>query len=142
MARIKLRSAQVAVPMFSAAVSLLHRMRVRRIQSGVVMPNARSFARGRLIALCALALFLWGTRASAADKISPEALKKVKAATVHIKVTFAHGDVSEGTGFATRLRGLVVTNAHVVGMLDNDSPKPKKIEVTFNSGETNSKTIE
>jgi S1-C subfamily serine protease len=96
----------------------------------------------RLLGASALALLLWVTAAPAADtKISPEALKKVKAATVHIKVTFADGDTSEGTGFATRLRGLVVTNAHVVGMLDNDSPKPTRIEVTFNSGETNSKTI-
>jgi S1-C subfamily serine protease len=96
----------------------------------------------RLLGLSALALLTWATAAPAADtKISPEALKKVKAATVHIKVTFADGDTSEGTGFATRLRGLVVTNAHVVGMLDNDSPKPTRIEVTFNSGETNSKTI-
>jgi hypothetical protein len=106
------------------------------------MPTTRSFALRRLVALSVLALFIWGTRASAADtKITPEGLKKVKAATVHIKVTFADGDTAEGSGFATRLRGLVVTNAHVVGMLDNDSPKPTKIEVTFNSGETNSKTI-
>jgi S1-C subfamily serine protease len=95
----------------------------------------------RLLGLSALALLIWGASASAGDKITPEALKKVKAATVHVKVTFADGDVSEGSGFATRLKGLVVTNAHVVGMLDNDSVKPTKIEVTFNSGETNSKTI-
>ncbi|QJW97142.1 S1 family peptidase [Frigoriglobus tundricola] len=98
---------------------------------------------GRLLGLVTLALVTWGTAAAAADtKIDPAALKKVKAATVHIRVTFADGDVSEGSGFATRLRGLVVTNAHVVGMLDNDSPRPTKIEVTFNSGEANSKTIQ
>jgi S1-C subfamily serine protease len=104
------------------------------------MPRNRLIL-ARLIALCALTLGVWGTAAPAPDKIDPVALKKVKAATVHIRVTFADGDVSEGSGFATRLRGLVVTNAHVVGMLDNDSPKPTKVEVTFNSGEANSKTI-
>jgi S1-C subfamily serine protease len=107
------------------------------------MPHTRSLGlrTARLLGLSALALVIWTATASA-DKISPEALKKVKAATVHIRVTFADGDTSEGSGFVTRLRGLVVTNAHVVGMLDNDSPKPTKIEVTFNSGEANSKTID
>jgi S1-C subfamily serine protease len=91
-----------------------------------------------------LAVFLVGvlSAATAADgKIDPAALKKVKAATVHIKVTLADGDTNEGSGFVTAAKGLVVTNAHVVGMLDNDSKKPTKVEVTFNSGETNSKTV-
>jgi hypothetical protein len=80
--------------------------------------------------------------ATAADgKIDAAVLKKVKAATVHLKITLADGDINEGSGFVTAAKGLVVTNAHVVGMLDNDSKKPTKIEVTFNSGETNSKTV-
>lgn len=93
--------------------------------------------------LCvAVAVLLAVPLATAADtKIDPAALKKVKAATVHIKVTFDDGDTTEGTGFATRAPGLIVTNAHVVGMLDNDSKRPSKVEVTLNSGEENSKTM-
>jgi S1-C subfamily serine protease len=103
----------------------------------------RLFARGRLFGLSLLVILVGGLQSNAArDKIDPAALKKVKAATVHIRVQFADGDVSQGSGFVTKDRGLVVTNAHVVGMLDNDSPKPSKIEVTFNSGEPNSKTVE
>jgi len=100
---------------------------------------------GRLIGLALFALLAVGVPsfATAADtKIDPAALKKVKAATVHIKVQFADGDVSEGSGFLTRTRGLIVTNAHVVGMLDNESRKPSKIEVTFNGGEADSQTLE
>jgi S1-C subfamily serine protease len=98
----------------------------------------------RLIGFCVLAFFMTAVQETswAGDKIDPDALKKVKAATVHIRVESADGDVSEGSGFVTIARGLIVTNAHVVGMLDNDSPKPAKIEVTFNSGEANSKTVE
>lgn len=98
----------------------------------------------RLVGLALFAVLVVGPSfATAADtKIDPVALKKVKAATVHIKVQFADGDISEGSGFLTRSRGLIVTNAHVVGMLDNDSRKPSKIEVTFNGGEADSQTLE
>lgn len=96
----------------------------------------------RLLGLGALALLIWGTSGTAADKIDPAALKKVKAGTVHIKVTYADGDSAEGSGFVHRTKGAIITNAHVVQMLDNDSPKPAKIEVTFNSGEPNSQTVE
>ena len=98
----------------------------------------------RLIGMSVLAMLFVSLQdnASAKDKIDPVALKKVKAATVHIRVQLADGEVSEGSGFVTNTKGLIVTNAHVVGMLDNDSQKPTKIEVTFNSGETNSKTVE
>ena len=97
---------------------------------------------GRSLGLGLLMVLMVGFQLLAGDKIDPTALKKVKAATVHIRVQFEDGDVSQGSGFVTRQKGMVVTNAHVVGMLDNDSRKPSKIEVTFNSGESNSKTVE
>ncbi|HEV3437268.1 MAG TPA: serine protease, partial [Gemmata sp.] len=106
--------------------------------------RTKPFARRRLLGLSVLVILIGGLQsyATAGDKIDPTALKKVKAATVHIRVQFADGDVSEGSGFVTNTKGLIVTNAHVVGMLDNDSRKPSKIEITFNSGEANSKTVQ
>ena len=69
-------------------------------------------------------------------------LKKVKAATVYIKVKFADDSSAEGSGILLgRYRGMIITNAHVVGMLDNDSPKPVKIDVTLNGGQADAKTI-
>jgi S1-C subfamily serine protease len=91
--------------------------------------------------LLAMILSFQSSTPAADTKITPAGLKRAKAATVHIKVRFADGDTSEGSGFVALAKGLIITNAHVVGMLDNDSRKPEKIEVTFNSGEPNSKTV-
>jgi hypothetical protein len=98
----------------------------------------------RLVVALSIGILMTGlpAYASARDKIDQAALKKVKAATVYIRVTLPDGDISQGSGFVTISKGLIVTNAHVVGMLDNDSAKPSKIEVTFNSGEQDSKTVE
>lgn len=111
-------------------------------RSPMQLGRARPLA-SRLLGLGLLVVLIGGLKSHAAgDKIDPEALKKVKAATVHIRVQHADGDVSEGSGFVAKAKGLIITNAHVVGMLDNDSRKPSKVEVTFNSGEPNSKTVE
>jgi S1-C subfamily serine protease len=65
--------------------------------------------------------------------ISNETLQRVKKSTAHIRITSPGGD-GEGSGFFALERGLVVSNAHVVGML-HSMEKPKSIEVTVNSGE-------
>jgi S1-C subfamily serine protease len=68
--------------------------------------------------------------------IAPEATQRVIRSTAHLKVKFANGNSGEGSGFFAIERGLVVSNAHVVGMLYlND--KPKSIDVVINSGEPN-----
>jgi predicted Zn finger-like uncharacterized protein len=59
----------------------------------------------------------------------------VKKATVYIRVQMPRGGIGEGTGFLAGAEGLVVTNAHVVGMLSARSTRPAKIEVVLNSGE-------
>ena len=94
----------------------------------------------RLPILVLLSLAAFAFPVNAQSKLDPAILKKVKAATVHIKVKFAEGPPSEGSGFLTTPIGIIITNAHVIGMLDNDSPKPAKVEVTLNSGEAGSKT--
>jgi predicted Zn finger-like uncharacterized protein len=71
-------------------------------------------------------------------KLSQARSKRVKRATVFLKVTEASGLVSSGSGFfgSTESPNIVLTNAHVVGMLAPESPRPIKIVVYVNSGES------
>jgi hypothetical protein len=81
------------------------------------------------------AVFLGGTgSAPADDQIKVEVLKKVKQATVRLRVTLADGTQVEGSGFFGAGPGLVLTNAHVLGMLRPESRKPRKVEIFINSG--------
>jgi predicted Zn finger-like uncharacterized protein len=75
------------------------------------------------------------------SRMSPEALEKVKQATVYIHVTYSDGRQASGSGFfgSADKPNLILTNAHVVGMLAPESHKPQKIEITLNSGEKNVK---
>jgi S1-C subfamily serine protease len=94
----------------------------------------------RLRVVCA-ALFLVTALSSRAPAqglpaaIGPDAVRQTKQATVYIKVTSAAGDVAEGSGFLAVEPGIVVTNAHVVGMLRASSKPPKRIDVVVRSGE-------
>jgi predicted Zn finger-like uncharacterized protein len=74
-------------------------------------------------------------------QLDPKVLSKVKRATVYIRVTMANGGVASGSGFFTAEPGLVVTNAHVLNMLDPGNPPPKKVEVVYQSGEPDSRTF-
>jgi predicted Zn finger-like uncharacterized protein len=77
-------------------------------------------------------------------QISPQMVAKVKRATVYLKVTMPNDLVASGTGFfgVPEAPNLILTNAHVVGMLSPDSRRPKKIEVHINSGQTDERTTE
>jgi predicted Zn finger-like uncharacterized protein len=74
-------------------------------------------------------------------KIGSEAKTYVKSGTVYIRVTRDDGGGS-GSGFfaAADAPNLVVTNAHVVGMLEPWKAAPKTIEVVVNSGQKGEKT--
>jgi hypothetical protein len=109
--------------------------------------NYPSFQRPIIYAL-GLALFvgLLGTGTDArADKddgrLDAAVLKKTKDATVYLRITLQDGRVLEGSGFLGIHTGLVITNAHVLGMLRPESPKPKKVEVIIHSGEANERTF-
>src|SRR5262249_21749758 len=67
--------------------------------------------------------------------IPREARQRVKKATVYIQVTMADGSVASGTGFfgVPDSPNLVMTNAHVVGMITPDSKPPREIEVRIHS---------
>jgi S1-C subfamily serine protease len=82
-----------------------------------------------------------GPRTSGDGRMSPDARDKVKHATVFINVTYSNGRQASGSGFfgSPDKRNLILTNAHVVGMLAPESHAPKTVEVTLNSGEANMK---
>ena len=66
---------------------------------------------------------------------SPDVVDKVKKASVYIRVAFKNGKGGTGSGFVEKDSRLVVTNAHVVGLLEEKDRGPKAIELVFNSGE-------
>ena len=68
-------------------------------------------------------------------------LKKIKEATVYFRVTQADGSISQGSGFFGLAPGLVLTNAHVLGMLNADSRRPNRVEVVYRSGLPGSRTF-
>jgi len=75
------------------------------------------------------------------SSLDEKILKIAKEATVQIRVKLADDSVVEGSGWFAFEPGLIITNAHVVGMVDPDSRRPQVIEVVINSGETNSRTL-
>jgi S1-C subfamily serine protease len=64
-------------------------------------------------------------------------IEKVKRAAVYIEVTDSSNRKFSGSGFfgAPGARNIVLTNAHVVGMLAPDSRPPKNVKVFINSGQ-------
>jgi len=70
-------------------------------------------------------------------KITKDSKEAVKHATVLIKVTMADGSKASGTGFfgCAESPNLILTNAHVVGMLSSDSLRPQKVDIVLNSGQ-------
>jgi S1-C subfamily serine protease len=71
---------------------------------------------------------------NATGQLTPEVLRKIKKSTVYIRTRTEEGE-SEGSGFFGGEPGVVVTNAHVVGMLVPGSPEPKSLRVVRNKGE-------
>jgi len=78
--------------------------------------------------------------AAAGDgQLSADVLKRVKKATVMVRVTEQDGTKASGTGFFAVDKQIVVTNAHVVGMLKPGTPPPRKVEIILDSGEADEK---
>jgi len=64
-------------------------------------------------------------------------VRKTKQATVYLRVADARNKTGGGSGFLAVEPGVVITNAHVVGMMTASSKPPTKIEVVVHSGEAN-----
>jgi predicted Zn finger-like uncharacterized protein len=62
-----------------------------------------------------------------------DVLQQVKKRTVLIKVQRADGG-GEGSGWLAEPNGIVITNSHVVGMLDKAARPPEKVEVVLYAG--------
>src|SRR5262245_29732292 len=93
-----------------------------------------------LSCLFVTALCILNARPAPADEaLDAAVLKKAKAATVRLKVTLPDNTVVQGSGFFAG-KNLVLTNAHVLGMLRDESRKPKKVEVIVRGGTDEEKT--
>jgi S1-C subfamily serine protease len=69
------------------------------------------------------------------ENLATEMVKKVKRSTAYLYVTLPNGSHAEGSGFFAGDPGIVLTNAHVLGMLQIDGRQPTAVEVVINSGE-------
>jgi S1-C subfamily serine protease len=68
-------------------------------------------------------------------EMAADVIKKVKHSTVYLRISLPNGEIAQGSGFFALERGIVITNAHVVGMKRSDNP-PRSVEVIVHSGET------
>jgi S1-C subfamily serine protease len=73
-------------------------------------------------------------------QLTPEVLQRVKQSTVFVGVKAPAGQAS-GSGFLAGESGFVVTNAHVVFMLQRGAPPPTSVKVVRNKGEKNEVTL-
>jgi predicted Zn finger-like uncharacterized protein len=71
----------------------------------------------------------------AGGQLAPEVVRKVKHATAMIRVTMPDDGKAWGTGFLGVEKNVLLTNAHVIGMIHPESRAPKNIEVVFDSGD-------
>src|SRR5438067_2053234 len=95
----------------------------------------------RCLSLAAVVTCLIPTAANAQKSLDPATLKAVKQSTVFLKVRLPDNKLAFGSGFFAFEPGLLLTNAHVVGMLSPDGRKPQQVDVTLNSGEAGSRTV-
>jgi hypothetical protein len=68
-------------------------------------------------------------------QITSAAVQRVKAATVLVDVVAFDGTRGTGSGFFALKPGVVITNAHVLGMLGKHAGAPKSVDVVLYSGE-------
>jgi len=67
-------------------------------------------------------------------EMATSTVQQVKRSTVYLRVNLP-GGTREGSGFFALERGIVITNAHVLGMLRVGSALPRSIDAVINSGE-------
>jgi S1-C subfamily serine protease len=70
-----------------------------------------------------------------------EVLERVKKSTALIRVALDDNRRASGSGFFGVVGGLILTNAHVVNMLEPNAPPPRKVEVVLNSGQPSERSL-
>jgi predicted Zn finger-like uncharacterized protein len=80
--------------------------------------------------------------AQSKTELDPEVVQRVKGAAVYLRVTLTNGGVGQGSGFFGMEPNLILTNAHVVGMLQPDNPAPKSIVAVRNKGTKDEKKFD
>jgi tetratricopeptide (TPR) repeat protein len=73
--------------------------------------------------------------------IDKEAAARVQRATAFLRVRLANGNTVEGSGFFAVQPGLLLTNAHVLGMRSPGSSLPAEVNVVVHSGEPDEFTL-
>jgi predicted Zn finger-like uncharacterized protein len=73
--------------------------------------------------------------------IKGETRDKVKESTVYIHVHMGNGGEGSGSGFFAVEPGIVITNAHVLGMMRAQSRPPTDVEVVVHAGQPNEQTL-
>jgi uncharacterized protein (TIGR03067 family) len=98
-----------------------------------IRPSWRAFVLVVFISTCG--------RAHAGQGSLPSAtLKAVKKSTAYLRVTVGNDELLQGSGFFASEPRILITNAHVVGMLKDPTQYPQRIDVVLNSGETDERT--
>src|SRR5476651_2267497 len=98
-----------------------------RVQTFLGVNVMISMGRHRLcvpqVLLFAAAVFLGtaGLSNAGEPKLDAATLQKIKQATVHLQVKLIDGSIAQGSGFFSEAPGVILTNAHVLGMLAPDS---------------------
>jgi S1-C subfamily serine protease len=105
---------------------------------------ARALGRRRFFLLLAVFSLTTAERTSHAADARPlddAVLANVKRCTVRLEVKDASGSAMSGSGCLVAEPGVVLTNAHVLGMFDADSRPPRSIAVVIDGGERSSQTV-
>jgi S1-C subfamily serine protease len=113
-----------------------------RPRAGSRFGHTTSLVSGRFFCAGVLVVLLLSGGGARADSALPAAtLKAVKSATVLLNVTQPDSETVQGSGFFAVEPNLVLTNAHVLGMLRPEGRPPQRIDVVVRSGQPDEKTL-
>jgi S1-C subfamily serine protease len=75
-----------------------------------------------------------GVGLEAGTSLAPKVLERVKRATALVRVVRPDGQDGSGSGFFVE-SGILMTNAHVLGMLEREAAEPRRVELILNNGQ-------